>query len=48
MLQKLANRRPGLVTSADRENIEPVLRSANIQDCFEVCIIYRETGTGTN
>jgi HAD superfamily hydrolase (TIGR01509 family) len=38
MLRKLANRRLGLVTSAEREDIEPVLRSANIQNCFEVCI----------
>jgi beta-phosphoglucomutase len=38
MLQKLADRRLGLVTSAEREDVEPVLRSANIQNCFEVCI----------
>jgi beta-phosphoglucomutase len=38
MLRRLADRRLGLVTSAEREDIEPILLHANIQNCFEVCV----------
>jgi HAD superfamily hydrolase (TIGR01509 family) len=38
MLQQLGDWRLGLVTSAERADIEPVLRRANIQDCFEACV----------
>ena len=38
MLRRLTDWRLGLVTSAERCDIEPVLRGANIQDCFEACV----------
>jgi beta-phosphoglucomutase len=38
MLRLLGDWRLGLVTSADRGEVEPVLRNGNIQDCFEACI----------
>jgi beta-phosphoglucomutase len=38
MLRTLGDRRLGLVTSAERGDVEPVLRKANIQDCFEACV----------
>jgi HAD superfamily hydrolase (TIGR01509 family) len=38
MLLKLSDYRLGLVTSAERAEVEPVLRGANIQACFEACI----------
>ena len=38
MLRLLGDWRLGLVTSADRDEVEPVLRSASIQDCFEACV----------
>jgi len=38
ILRRLGDWRLGLVTSAERADVEPVLRSANIQDCFEACV----------
>jgi beta-phosphoglucomutase len=38
MLEKLGDWRLGLVTSAERPDVEPVLSRANIQGCFEACI----------
>ncbi len=38
MLRRLGDWRLGLVTSADRADVEPVLRAANIYECFEACI----------
>jgi HAD superfamily hydrolase (TIGR01509 family) len=38
MLRRLGDWRLGLVTSAERDEVEPVLRSANIQDCFEAAV----------
>jgi beta-phosphoglucomutase len=38
MLRRFSDRRLGLVTSAMRDDIEPVLRHAKIQDCFEACV----------
>jgi beta-phosphoglucomutase len=38
MLRTLGDWRLGLVTSAERDDVEPVLRKANIQDCFEACV----------
>lgn len=38
MLRRLSHWRLGLVTSAERGDVEPVLRAANIQDCFEACV----------
>ena len=38
MLEKLGDWRLGLVTSAERRDVEPVLSRANIQGCFEACI----------
>lgn len=38
MLRRLGDWRLGLVTSAERDEVEPVLSSANIQDCFEATV----------
>jgi len=38
MLRRLSDWRLGLVTSAARADVEPVLHSANLQDCFEACV----------
>jgi HAD superfamily hydrolase (TIGR01509 family) len=38
MLRKLDDWRLGLVTSAEREDIEPILRNTNILNCFEACV----------
>jgi beta-phosphoglucomutase len=38
MLRRLSDWRLGLVTSAERGDVEPVLREANIQDCFEAFV----------
>jgi beta-phosphoglucomutase len=38
MLRRLGDWRLGLVTSAERGDVEPVLRSANIQGCFEAAV----------
>ena len=38
VLPRLEDWRLGLVTSAERDEVEPVLRSVNIQDCFEAAV----------
>jgi beta-phosphoglucomutase len=38
MLRRLGNWRLGLATSAERGDVEPVLRSANIQGCFAAAV----------
>lgn len=38
MLRRLGDWRLGLVTSAERANVEPVLSGANIRDSFEACV----------
>lgn len=40
MLRKLGDWRLGLVTSAERADVEPVLIRAKIDDCFEACIFH--------
>lgn len=42
LLQSLAGRTLGLVTSSDRVDIEPMLRGAGIADCFAACVFGEE------
>ncbi len=42
LLQSLAGRTLGLVTSSDRADIEPLLRAAGIADCFDACVFGEE------
>jgi HAD superfamily hydrolase (TIGR01509 family) len=42
LLKSLRGRRLGLVTSSDRVDIEPMLYSAGIADCFDACVFGEE------
>jgi len=42
LLHSLAGRTLGMVTSSDREGIEPLLQAAGIADCFDACVFGEE------
>jgi beta-phosphoglucomutase len=45
LLMSLAPRRLGLVTSSDRDDIQPLLEKAGIAECFSACVFGKEITT---